>query len=177
MASAVSGDPDQGDLRQRRGVWTEMADSRGFTLIEVLIVLVLMVITLAITSLVFGAYQERASARQAANLFGRDLTLARSAALRARERVTIRFDEPGLAYEVVRASGDTLVTRSFDDGSDIELSEIDLDIDGDTLWFDSRGIADLTGAGGSLGVATFIAGGTSYTLSFNSLGASRTERL
>jgi prepilin-type N-terminal cleavage/methylation domain-containing protein len=152
-----------------------MVDRRGFTLVEVLIVLVLMVITLAIAALVFDAYQERTSARHAANLFGRDLTLARGAALRARERVTIRFDEAGQEYRVLRESGDTLITRRFTDGSDIELSGIDLQLPGDSLWFDRRGIADLSGAGGSLAIATFRAGGTTYTLSFNSLGASKSE--
>ena len=175
MTSVASGDPDQGDLRQRRGVWTEMTDRRGFTLIEILVVLVLMVIFLAITALVFAGYQERTSARQAAMLFGRDLTLARSAALRGRERVTIRFDEPGQEYRVLREAGDTLFARRFSDGSDIELSQINLDLPGDSLWFDSRGIVDLSGASGSLGTAIFRAGGTTYTLSFNSMGASRVE--
>jgi prepilin-type N-terminal cleavage/methylation domain-containing protein len=175
MTSVASGDPDQGDLRRRRGVWTEMADSRGFTLIEILVVLVLMVILLAITALVFSGYQERTSARQAAILFGRDLTLARSAALRGRERVTIRFDEPSQEYQVLREAGDTLFARRYSDGSDIELSQINLNLPGDSLWFDSRGIVDLSGASGSLGTAEFRAGGTAYTLSFNSMGASRVE--
>jgi len=175
MTSVASGDPDQGNLRRRRGVWTEMTDSRGFTLIEVLVVLVLMVILLAITALVFGGYQERTSARQAAILFGRDLTLARSAALRGRERVTIRFDEPGQEYQALREAGDTLFVRRYSDGSDIELSQINLDLPGDSLWFDSRGVVDLSGASGSLGNAIFRAGGTTYTLFFNSMGASRVE--
>ena len=177
MTSVASGDPNQWDLRRCGGVWTVMADSRGFSLIEILIVLVLVVILLAITALVFAGYQERTSARQAAILFGRDLTLARSAALRGRERVTIRFDEPGQEYQVLREAGDTLFARRYSDGSDIELSQINLDLPGDSLWFDSRGIADLSGASGSLGTAIFRAGGTTYTLSFNSMGASRVEVL
>ncbi len=152
-----------------------MADSRGFSLIEILVVLVLTVILMGITALVFSGYQERTSARQAATLFGRDLSLAKSAALRGRERVTIRFDEPGREYRVLREAGDTLFTRRFSDGSDIELSQINLELPGDSLWFDSRGVVDLSGASGSLGTAIFRAGGTSYTLSFNSMGASRVE--
>lgn len=175
MTSVASGDPNQGDLRRCGGVWTVMADSRGFSLIEILIVLVLTVILLAITALVFGGYQERTSARQAATLFGRDLRLAKSAALRGRERVTIRFDEPSKEYRALREAGDTLFTRRYSDGSDIELSQINLVLPGDSLWFDSRGIVDLSGASGSLGTAIFRAGGTTYTLSFNAMGASRVE--
>ena len=150
-----------------------MADSKGFSLLEILVVLVLMIIFVGTTNLVFAAYQERTAARQAATLFGRDLTLARSVALRGRERVTIRFNEPSQEYQVLRASGDTLLTRRYSDGSDVQLTQINLDLPGDSLCFDSRGIADLSGAEGSLGVAIFVYRGASYTLSFNSMGASR----
>ena len=160
-----------------RGFWTEMADRKGFSLLEILVVLVLMIIFTGTTSLVFVGYQERTSAYQAAHMFGRDLTLARSVALRGRERVTIRFDEPSQEYRVLRASGDTLLTRRYSDGSDVQLTQIDLDLPGDSLSFDSRGIVDLSGAGGSLGVAIFRYRLMAYTLSFNSMGASRVERL
>ena len=111
MALATSGEPDQAGLRRRRSVWTAMADSRGFTLIEIVVVLTIMVIMLTISALVFGAFSRRTSARHAASLFVRDLVLARGAALRARERVTIRFDEIAQEYLVLRESGDTLVMR------------------------------------------------------------------
>ena len=53
----------------------------------------------------FSEVSTRASARRAAQVFSRDLALARSMAVRGREQVVIRFYEGGtLWYEVVTAS-------------------------------------------------------------------------
>jgi hypothetical protein len=51
-----------------------------------------------------------------------------------------------------------------------------LALPGDSLVFDARGMADLSGAGGPLGTATFSSGAMTYTVSFNSMGASKLER-
>ena len=141
------------------------------------IVLVLAALTLAFASLTFSGYYQRTSARRAAQVFAQDLTLARTTAVRIREPIVIHFYDDARRYVVETQSGSVeLVTRRFGVSADIALSEIDLRLTGDSLVFSSRGIADLSGAAGALGTATFSSGNTEYTVSFNSMGASKVEQ-
>jgi hypothetical protein len=91
--------------------------------------------------------------------------------------VVIRFYEMGLWYEVETQSSATEVARRrFGVNADIDLGSVTLDSAGDSLVFDQRGIADLSGFGGPLGTATFSSGAVTYTVSFNSMGASKIDR-
>lgn len=153
------------------------AGGLGFTIIEVVVVLALIAIALTFAMVAFSGYFQRVSAQRAAQLFAQDLTLARMWAVRSREPVVIRFYEASLWYEVETENTATEVARRrFGTDADIDLSAVSLDFAGDSVVFDSRGIADLTGAGGSLGTATFSSGAVSYTVSFNSMGASKIDR-
>lgn len=151
----------------------------GFTLLELLIVLVLSGVTLGFASLSLSGYLHRSSAQRAAQVFAQDLSLARSAALRAREPVVIRFFETSRWYTVsVQATGTELARRRFGVNADIDLSGVDLLMGGDSLLFSRRGVADLTSSTGTipgLGEARFASGVTSYTVFFNAMGASRVE--
>jgi hypothetical protein len=114
----------------------------------------------------------------AAEVFARDLKMARSAAVRAKQRVVVRFYESSRWYQVVaQASSTELVRRRFGVNADVDLSAINLKFKGDTLVFDARGVADLSKVDGglTLGEASFRAGTIQYTVSFNSLGASKVE--
>ena len=63
----------------------------------------------------------------------------------------IRFYEGSLWYEVESQSTATeIARRRFGPAGDIDLSGVTLDFPGDTLVFSSRGLADMSGAGGSL---------------------------
>ncbi len=145
----------------------------GFTLIELLVVLVIAAVTLTLVALTFNRYMEQTSARRAAEIFGQDLVVARSWAARSRQAVVLEFDEPVRRYVIRVEAGDTLRYRSYDGDSEVSLSSLDLQMPGDTVAFNSRGVADLSGAGGPLGRAVFTAGTRSYVVSFNSLGSSR----
>jgi prepilin-type N-terminal cleavage/methylation domain-containing protein len=149
----------------------------GFTLLELAVVLMISGIGLTFALLSFGGYFQRVSAERAAQVFAQDLTLARSFAVRSREPVVIRFYEASLRYEVEGQSTATgIATRRFGVNADIDLSGVALDLPGDSLLFDVRGIADLSGAGGPLGTASFSSGDMTYTVSFNSMGASKIDR-
>ena len=149
----------------------------GFTLVELLIVLSITAIGLTLAGLAFTGYFGRVSAERAAQVFAQDLTLARSYAIRSREPVVLRFYESSLWYEVeAQSSATEVATRRFGVNADVDLAAVTLDIAGDTLVFDSRGMADLSGAGGPLGTATFSSGAVTYTVSFNSMGASKIDR-
>lgn len=142
----------------------------GFTLIEMAIVVVIGGILIAMAVLVFSGANTRMWARKAAQVFSRDLALARSMAVRGRERVTIRFNEGALWYSVTTASGRTVATRRFGPTGDVHLSAVTINQPGDSLVFSSRGVGTLSGA---LGTATFSAGTMTYQVSFNAIGASQ----
>lgn len=150
----------------------------GFTLIELVVVLSVTAIGLTFAGVAFSGYFQRVSAERAARVFAQDLTLARDWAVRSREPVVIRFYESSLWYEVEAQSTATEVARRrFGVNADIDLTGVSLEMDGDSVVFDARGVADLSSASGPLGVATFSSGGVSFTVSFNGMGASRVERI
>ncbi len=146
------------------------------TILELVVVLILTSLALGIAVLYFGSYYQTTSARRAAQIFAQDLTLARAAALRAREPVVIRFDQTNLWYSIsIQDAGTELARRRFKTNPDIPLSAISLDTAGDSLVFNSRGEADLTGTTNPVGTATFTSGTVTYTVNFNSMGASKVQ--
>ena len=148
---------------------------RGFTLIELTVVLILIGVTLGMSLGRLSGYRERVTAQNAAQLFARDLSLARAQAVRGRESVVIRFSESDRWYSISRmTTGMELVRRRFNVNADIDLTAIDLETSGDTIVFNSRGV--LSGLGGQLGTATFSTRAETYAVSFNTLGASRVEK-
>jgi len=145
----------------------------GFTLIEVMVVLVIIGLGLTAVSLTFNNYLDRSSAKRAAEVFGQDLTVARNTASRSRQSVVLDFNEGSLSYLIRVEAGDTIARRFFGPDSDFNLSSLNLLMTGDTVAFNGRGVADLSGAAGTLGSAEFTAGNTTYAVSFNSMGSSR----
>jgi len=139
-------------------------------------VLTLVGITTAFAMLSFSGYFQRSSVQRAAQIFARDLTVARATAVRTQQPVVIRFYESSRWYVVETLESNTeIVRRRFGANADIDLSAIDLQFTGDSVSFNSRGVADLTGAAGVLGVARFNLGAVAYEVSFNSMGASKVE--
>ena len=144
-------------------------------MVEMLVSLILFTIAMALTSVVFTGYQSRTAAQRAAQVFAMDLSLARTSAVRGREAVIVDFDEAGMRYCIRLESGDTIVERKFGRDDDIPLDLLNLQLTGDSLVFDARGVGDLSGSGSSLGIASFAAGETIYDVSFNVMGASRLD--
>lgn len=148
----------------------------GFTLLEIVIVLGISAFVLGFAGLTFSGYFQRSAAQRAAQVFAQDLAAARSYAMRSREPVVIRFYESTAWYEVQTQFTLTEVARRRFTGNaaDIDLSGIALDTAGDSIVFTTRGLAKFT-VGGSTGTATFSSGATSYSVSFNGMGASRVD--
>lgn len=154
---------------------TQATDTRGFTILELVVVLALSATLLGFAGWTFSAYVHRTSAQRAAQVFARDLTLARQAAIRGREPVVIRFFEAGRWYQIATAaSGDEIARRRFS-GTDLSISAIDLRISGDSLVFSSAGVARLPGGSATVGEARFSSGDREYAVLFNGMGASRVE--
>ncbi len=145
----------------------------GFTLVELTVVLIVAGVALTGLSLRMGGLFPEMAAHSAAQLFARDLSLARASAVRTGESVVIRFYEPDCCYSIsIVPTGTELIRRRFSVDADIDLEAIDLEMLGDSLVFTSRGFADLSAIGGPLGTATFSAGVATYTVSFNTVGRS-----
>lgn len=152
------------------------ARAGGFSLLELTIVVALSALTLTVASVAFSGYVHRISAQRAAQVFARDLALARSTALRSKEPVVIRFFEESRWYSVaLQRTGTEVVRRRFGVDADIDLSAVELTTAGDSVGFDARGVADLSGAAGPLGVARFTSGTVEYRVAFNAMGAARVE--
>lgn len=150
----------------------------GFTLLELTIVLVIAALGMTVAGITMSGYVQRTAAQRAAQVFVQDLRLARTTAVRTREPVVIRFFENNLWYEIeTQNSGVELARRRFGTNADVDLSAATLDLAGDSLVFNRRGVADLSGAGGPLGTATFSSGAITYRVSFNGLGAAKIERI
>ena len=147
----------------------------GFTVIEMLVTLILFTIAVGLSSVVFSGYQSRTAAQRAAQVFAMDLRLARTSAVRGREAVIVDFDEAGMSYCIRLESGDTILEREFGRDDEIPLDLLNLQLTGDSLVFNARGVGDLSGSGSSLGIASFAAGETIYDVSFNVMGASKVE--
>ena len=144
-------------------------------MVEILVTLILFTIAVGLGSVVFSGYQSRTAAQRAAQVFAMDLRLARTSAVRGREAVIVDFDEAGMSYCIRLESGDTIVEREFGRDDDIPLTLLNLQLTGDSLVFNARGVGDLSGSGSSLGIASFAAGETIYDVSFNVMGASKVE--
>lgn len=147
----------------------------GFTVVEMLVTLILYTITLTLAITMFWGYQSRTAAQRAAQVFAMDLSLARTSAVRGREVVIVDFDETGGSYLIRRESGDTLVEREFGRDNEIPLDSLNLQLTGDSVAFDARGVGDLSGSASPLGTASFAAGVTVYDVFFNIMGASRID--
>ncbi|MFP3947227.1 MAG: Tfp pilus assembly protein FimT/FimU [Longimicrobiales bacterium] len=165
----------QDPVFRRSGVEGETRSARGFTLLELTVVLTIAAVSMLVVTVVLGSFLDRSTARESARVFARDLALARAHAIQARTNVVIRFSEDELEYEVENGQGRALARRAFGPDGDLALSVLNLQTTGDSVIFNGRGILDMSGIGGSLGTATFDAGGSTYTVSFNATGASRID--
>ncbi len=151
------------------------AIARGYSLIELLVVLLFAAILLTWATSTFRGYQQKAAAQRAAEVFVRDLNVTKTEASRSRRVTVLDFDESGLGYVVRSESGDTILRRFYGDEAELTLSVLDLQTAGDTLAFNRQGHAELEGSGVALGRAVFGLGNTWYTVSFNSMGVARIE--
>jgi prepilin-type N-terminal cleavage/methylation domain-containing protein len=152
------------------------AQRSGFTLLELLVVLLVISVTLAVAAQGYGLYLERTAARKAAELFARDLSFARTAALRDRQPVSLVVLEEQGFYVIRRATGEVIVRRDYGPGSEVRLTLLDLELEGDSVGFNGRGLADLSGATGALGRARFGTQRVEYRVRFNAMGASEVHR-
>lgn len=162
-------------MASRARAWAEGHHPRGFTILELTVVLAVCATLLTFAGWAFSGYVHRSSAQRAAQVFARDLSLARGAAVRAREPVVIRFYESGRWYQLATQITGTEIARRRFTGGGLRVAAIDLATPGDSVVFSARGVAESLQGSTVLGEARFSAGTTRYSVFFNGMGVSRIE--
>lgn len=155
--------------RGRRGAGSRPG---GFALIELVMTLVLVSVMLSLGGLSLRRWTDRNAVRNAAELFVQDLSLARGAALRGRESVLIRPDDPGVGYRIVAAGERELAHRDYTGGDGVRLEGVRFIQPPDGITFGPRGTAELPGEG-ALGEVRFQLAGHEWRVHFNAAGAAR----
>jgi len=145
----------------------------GYTMIEILIVLMVSAIMVTLVAQTYASYARTRAAQQAATILGRDLRLARSAAIRSRRAVSLVVNEAGRSYVIRDTAGVVVAQRAFSYG-DLQVQGIDLGLTGDSVTFDRQGLADLSGVGG-VAEARIASPSEVYVVRFNATGSSTIE--
>lgn len=123
----------------------------GFSLFEVLIVLILLSIVLGIGAQGMSSFNESGTVERAANAIAGDVTLTRGYAVQRLSEVRLRADEADRSYEIVDVGANpevVLATRSYAASSDLPLTRLDIQTTSDNVAFNSRGMLI---TGGSIG--------------------------
>lgn len=148
----------------------------GFTLMEVLIVMLIFAVIAGIVGAQYTEYRDRVAADQASSVVGNYVALTRSYAVQARRNTVLDVD-PTEHRLIIRMKGDTIRIKNLDLGSggEFELDTLDLDAEGDTITFTPQGICAQCGMGGS-GQIIVSARGVTYVVTFNAVGTWKKER-
>jgi len=99
-----------------------LSNRRGFTLMEMMVVVIIGATLVAATAPSVGRGMARARVKRAASVVAGDLELAFSNAARQRKPVRVTFSSGSLSYTVTdRATGTVLFTRDFGPSSEFAL--------------------------------------------------------
>jgi prepilin-type N-terminal cleavage/methylation domain-containing protein len=102
-----------------------MRSPSGFTLIEMMIVIVIAGATASVVAPTVRHGVARTRVQRAASVVAGDLELAFSQAARQRKPIRVTFDSSTLSYTVAdRASGTVLFSRAFGPNSDLALGSV-----------------------------------------------------
>ena len=143
----------------------------GFTLLELVFVLLIAAVVLSMTFVSFSAFSQRTAARGAAQIFSADLRQARALSTRSRAGVTLHFEEDSTLYRMVTDGGDTITARYFDGRGEFRVDSLELDLKGDTLRFEGTGAVDFATMRITVADAYFYSGDRTYRVRFNSTGS------
>lgn len=117
-----------------------LGGGEGFSLVELLTVIVALGVVAAVGYGAFTQYNEATIANRASRVLAGDIALTRAYAVQRRENVSLKADEADRRYVIRTPAGDTFGIGSFTANSDMPLTTLDVEVTGDSLTFDSRGL-------------------------------------
>ena len=118
---------------------------RGFTLVEMLIVLSIVSLAMLMANSSFITFRESSTVNRAARVIAADVSLARSYAIRHRTQVALVANETTQSYVIRDNAGTVYLNRVFDARSEMLIGSLDVALAGDSIAFNERGL--MSGAG------------------------------
>ena len=118
----------------------DRTSERGFTIVEMLIVVTILSLVALIANTSYRSFRERAILNRAATVVAADMAMTRSYAIRERQNVSLVADESNRMYVIRTAAGDTLAARILDSSSDLAVDSLNVRAAGDSITFNSRGM-------------------------------------
>lgn len=120
-------------------------NQRGFTIVEMLIVLSIISLAMLMANSSYITFRESSTLNRAARVIAADVALTRSYAIRHRRRVALVANEATQSYVIRDAAGTVYLNRAFDASSDMLIATLDVAVAGDSIAFNERGF--MSGAG------------------------------
>ena len=145
--------------------------SRGFTLIEVIIVIVIGAILTSMAVMGFGSTSDSLAARQARNVFNGMVARARAQAIESGRTTVLIASIPGDSVMILGQGGEIVENVRF--GSEMKV-DIQASINTIRICMSPRGFADTDcNSFSSIIEVTFVAGSNSESLEILPLGQVR----
>jgi prepilin-type N-terminal cleavage/methylation domain-containing protein len=140
----------------------------GFTLVEVLIVVLIVAVMTQVAAGQYTSYIGRVGPERAARMMGSSISLTRAYAIRRRTPVSLVVDSTDRKMWI-RTTAETIRTLELGDDTDFRLLTLTMGFPGDSLTFSSRGICRECGLTGT-GTITVAGEHAAYLVTFNALG-------
>lgn len=146
----------------------------GFTLIEMLVVMLIISVMTTIAAGRYRTYLDRVGPERAARLIGTYLSLTRGYAIQRRAPVSLVLDTTEHKMWI-RSATDTIRSLELGADSDFRIETLTMGFPGDSISFSSRGVCRECGLTGT-GVITVAGRDEGYVVTFNALGVWKMDR-
>jgi prepilin-type N-terminal cleavage/methylation domain-containing protein len=140
----------------------------GFTLLEMLMVMLIVAVMTSVAAAQYGDYIDRAGPERAARLIGNNVLLTRSYAIQRRAPVSLVLDTAEHKMWI-RSATDTIQSLELGEDTDFRIVTLTMGFPGDSISFSSRGVCRECGLTGT-GTITVAGEHVGYVITFNALG-------
>jgi len=146
----------------------------GFTLMELVLVLSIIATMVGIAAPKYTEYRNRLVPDQASSVVGNFVALTRSFAIQSRRSATLKVN-PSTHVMQIQVDEETIRTMNMGEGGDFELDTLDMDMTGDSVTFNARGVCTQCGVTGT-GAIIVATNGGGYVVTYNAVGVWKKTR-